>query len=134
MRTRRTFMSVKLSSPKMIRTTATTTFSNVSSCSLFIILFRVPLADNLLTFSVPVSPRLGATLRGGMTFEIWAARGLTEGPMLGGGTGRATLRAGMAGVLFPLPFLDRLIGTGAADLSTGGAGLGTTSWVLPARG
>ena len=41
-----------------------------------------------------------------MTFEILAARGLTEDAMLGGGTGGATLRAGMAGVLFPLPFLD----------------------------
>ena len=69
-----------------------------------------------------------------MAFEILAARGLTEDAMLGGATGGATLRAGMAGMLLPLPFLDGLIGTGAADLSTGGAGLGTTSGAVAGRG
>ena len=97
-------------------------------------LFRFLLPDNLLTFSVPVSPRLGARLRGGMTFEILAARGLTEDAMLNGATDGATLRAGTAGVSFHLPFLDGLIGTGGADLSTGSAGLGTTSGAVAGRG
>src|ERR1700690_4067732 len=124
----------------MILTTATTTFSNASSCSLFIILFRFLLPDNLLTFSVPVSPRSGATLRGGMTFgilAILAARGLTEDAKFSGATGGATLRAGMAGMagmLLPLPFLDGLIGTGGADLSVGGASLGTASGAATGRG
>lgn len=69
-----------------------------------------------------------------MTFEILAARGLTEDAMLNGAIDGATLRAGTAGVSFHLPFLDKLIGTGGADLSTGGAGLGTTSGALTARG
>src|ERR1035438_3302129 len=134
MRTKRTFISVKLSSPKMILTTATTTFSNASSCSLFIMLFRFLLPDNLLTFSVPISPTLGARLRGGMTFEILAARGLIEDAMLGEATDGATLRAGTAGVSFPLPFLDGLIGTEGADLSTGGAGLGAASGAVAGHG
>ena len=69
-----------------------------------------------------------------MTFEILAARGLTEDVMFSGATSGATLRAGMAGVLFPLLFLDGLIETGAADLSTGGAGLGAVSEAVAGRG
>src|SRR5208283_2627072 len=124
MRTRRTFISVKLSSPKMIRTTATTTFSNASSCSLFIMLFRFLLPDNLLTFSVPVSPRLGAGLGGGRTFVILAARGFTDEARFNGGTGGAVLNSGGGTVSFPLPFLAGWMGIGGADLSTGGAGMG----------
>ena len=62
-----------------------------------------------------------------MTFGILAVRSLTEGAVLSGATNGATLSAGMAGVLFPLPFLDRLIGIRGADLSVGGAGLGAGS-------
>ena len=91
MRTRRTFISVRLSSPKMIRTTATTTFSNASSCSLFILLFRVLLPDNLVTFSVPVSLRLGAELSGERAFEMVVARGLADGARFNAGMGGAAL-------------------------------------------
>src|SRR5260221_13759724 len=97
MRTRRTFISVRLSSPKMIRTTATTTFSNASSCSLFILLFRFLLPDNLVTFSVPVSLRLGAALRGVRALEKLVARGLADDAMLGMAMDGAALRVGGIG-------------------------------------
>jgi len=125
MRTRRTFISVRLSSPKMIRTTATTTFSNASSCSLFILLFRFLLPDNLVTFSVPVSLRLGAELSGVRAWEKLVARGLAADVMLGMATGGAALSVGGGGavVSFPLPFLAGLMETAGADLRTGGGGL-----------
>src|SRR5208337_2366551 len=122
-RTRRTFISVKLSSPKMMRTTATTTFSNASSCSLFIMLFRFLLPANLLTFSVPVSFRLGAELGGGRTFEMLGARGLTDAASVGTDTTGAELRASSRTAVFGLMLLAGLNSTGGAALSTGGAGL-----------
>ena len=121
MRTRRTFISVKLSSPKMIRTTATTTFSNASSCSLFIMAFRFLLPANLLTFSVPVSPRLGAELGGGRTLATLAARGLADDGRL---TAAAALSSSAGAVNLGWLCLVGLNSTVGADLSTGGAGLG----------
>jgi len=52
---------------------------------------------------------------------------LAEDATLGAVNGGATLKAGMGGISFALPFLDGEIVTGGADLSVGGAGLGTIS-------
>jgi hypothetical protein len=60
-------------------------------------LFRFLLPDNLVTFSVPVSLRFGAELRGDKTLEIFVARGLADDAMLGNATGGAVLNAGGGG-------------------------------------
>ena len=59
-----------------------------------ILLFRVLLPDNLVTFSVPVSPRLGAELGGDRTFATLVARGFAADDRFKAGTGGATLSEG----------------------------------------
>ena len=63
-------------------------------------LFRFLLPDNLVTFSVPVSLRLGAELRGVRAFEIFVVRGLADGARFNAGTGGAALSEGGVGGLF----------------------------------
>ena len=72
----------------------------IIACSLFIMLFRFLLPDKLVTFSVPVSPRLGAELGGARTIEMFAARGLAGDAMLGNATGGAVLNVGGGAGLF----------------------------------